>query len=73
MKNLALHIAGTLFALVSIAHWTRFFLDIGVVVGDYAVPVFLSLPIGIVTALLAAWMFVAARDSKGEAHTPRNL
>ncbi len=61
MTKAALWTAAAIFALVGLAHLLRFALAIPVVVADVAVPVFPSLPVGIVVLLLAWWMVVAAR------------
>ena len=62
MKKAALNTAGTIFALVSIAHWVRYFRDDELVIGGYTVPVGLSLLAGAIILALSVWMFVAARD-----------
>ncbi len=62
MKKVALKSAGTIFGLVSIAHWVRYFRDYELVIGGYTVPVGLSLLAGAIIFALAVWMFVAARD-----------
>ncbi len=63
MHKPALYTAGTVFAIVALVHVVRFFLGTEIVVGGGVIPVFVSLPAAIVSALLAAWMIVAARRS----------
>lgn len=62
MKKVALNAAGTIFAIVSITHWVRYFREDEVIVSGYTVPLDLSLVLGALTLILAIWMFVAARD-----------
>ena len=61
MKNAALYTAASVFALVSLAHWVRFFRADEVLIGAFSVPVSWSLALGLVILALAAWMFTAAR------------
>lgn len=61
MRKTALCTAGTLFALVALAHLVRYLLAVEVTIGGTVVPVFPSLPIAIVLAALAGWMFIEAR------------
>ena len=62
VKNVALKTAGTIFGLVSVAHWVRYFREAEAIVGGYTVPVSLSLALGIIVLMLSIWMFAAARD-----------
>ncbi len=61
MKNAALYTAAAVFALVSLAHWFRFFRADKVLIGGFSIPVSWSLAAGLVTLALAAWMLTAAR------------
>ena len=61
MKNAALYTSGVIFALVSLAHWVRFFQAAPVLIGDFQIPVFWSLVGGLITLGLAVWTIVAAR------------
>ncbi len=62
MKNAALVTAGGVFALVSAAHWVRYFRADEVIVAGFAVPVGGSLLLGLIALALAVWMFLAVRD-----------
>ena len=62
MKKAALITAGGVFALVSAAHWVRYFRAEEIIVGGFAVPVGWSLVLGPIALALAVWMFLAARD-----------
>jgi hypothetical protein len=62
MQKPALYTAALIFAIVAIAHFVRYFLDVTLVVGATAIPLSLSLIVGIVTALLTVWMILAARS-----------
>ncbi len=64
MKIVALKTAGTIFGVVSIFHWLRYFREDEVIVGGYTVPVYLSLVLGITILILSIWMFAAARDKE---------
>ena len=63
MQRPALYTAAVIFAAIALLHLIRFFLGTEIVVGGAVVPVFASLPAGIVLAVLALWMVFAARDS----------
>ncbi len=63
MQKPALYTAALIFAAVALAHLVRYFLDTEVVVGGVVIPVFPSLPVGIVLAALAVWMVLAGRRS----------
>ncbi|MBP7056437.1 MAG: hypothetical protein KBB52_06270 [Candidatus Omnitrophica bacterium] len=61
MKNIALIVAGMIFLVVSLVHLSRLVLRVEVKVGNFTVPVWLSIicilgPLG-----LALWMFASAR------------
>ncbi len=61
MPKGALFSASVIFALVSVLHWIRYFLETGITIGGTAFPVSGSLILGIVAAILAAWMIIASR------------
>ncbi len=63
MQKSALYAAAVVFTVVSVAHWVRLVLQAEIVVGGASVSLWLSVGAGIVSALLAAWMVVAARRS----------
>ena len=63
MQKSALYTAAVVFAAVSAAHWVRVLLGTEIVVGGASIPQWISVAAGIVSALLAAWMAVAARRS----------
>ncbi len=63
MQKSALYTAAVVFAAVSAAHWLRLVLQAEVVIGGASLSQWLSVVAGIVSALLAAWMVVAARRS----------
>ncbi len=64
MKTAALTVSGIIYAIVAIAHFYRLNKDLPISVGDYSVPVHWSLYGGIITAILAIWMFVAAKRDR---------
>ena len=67
MPKPALYTAAVIFAVIAFLHLIRFFQDTEIVVGGAVVPVFASLPAGIILALLALWMALAARRSRSTA------
>ena len=62
MPKPALYTASTIFAIVGIAHFVRYFLGVKFVVGATAIPLSVSLIAGIVLAVLTVWMVLAARS-----------
>jgi hypothetical protein len=58
--NPALIVSGVLFAIAALLHLVRYLLGCELIVGSYPLPVLWSLPIALVTAALAAWMFRSA-------------
>lgn len=60
MKNTALTIAGIIFSVVAILHFVRYFKKWEVMVAHFNVPLHWSIYGGIIIALLAIWMFIAA-------------
>ncbi|MCH8236580.1 MAG: hypothetical protein IIC06_00245 [Proteobacteria bacterium] len=61
LKNAALYTAAAVFALVSLAHWVRFFRADEVLIGGFSVPRSWSLAAGLMIPALAGWMLAAAR------------
>ena len=61
MLKPALYTAAVIFAVIAFLHLIRYFLDTEIVVGGAVVPVFASLPAGIILVILAGWMILAAR------------
>ncbi len=61
MPKPALYTAAVIFAVIAFLHLIRYFLDTEIVVGGAVVPVFASLPAGIILVILAGWMILAAR------------
>ena len=53
MKNTVLTLSATIFALVSVAHFARFFLKADLSIFGYQLPLLASLLAGILTAVLA--------------------
>lgn len=64
MKNIALIVAGFVFAIVAIAHLLRLYLGIEIMASNYVVPMNISWAGFIVTLALSIWMFVAYRAKK---------
>lgn len=62
MQTTALYVSALIFVLVSLSHGLRFFLETEVIVAGTVISVSDSLLIGILAAMFAAWMFIAARD-----------
>lgn len=60
----ALIIAGSIFLLGSLAHLLRWIMGWEVVIAGQSIPVTVSLPIAVIAALLAAWMYRAAIHSE---------
>ena len=67
MPKPALYTAALIFAVIALLHLIRYFLDTEIVVGGAVVPVFASLPAGIILALLALWMVRTVRRSQSTA------
>lgn len=61
MQKPALYTAAAFFALGALAHWMRAFLGFDIIIGDMAIPILLSVIAGVAAALIAIWMFTAAR------------
>ena len=61
MQKAALYVAGIFFTAAAIAHVIRLILGIPILIDDVAVPLWGSFPGALVTALIAAWMLIAAR------------
>ena len=61
MEKAALYVSGLFFAAGAIFHAVRLIMGFEITVGGTAVPVWGSLPGALASALLAAWMLVAAQ------------
>ena len=61
MPKIALYTEAVIFALVSLLHWVRYFLGTDLIIGRTVFPVSGSLVLGVVAAVLAAWMLFASR------------
>ncbi len=61
MPKAALYTAGAVFALVSVLHWVRYALESEITFDGSAFPVSGSIVLGLVAAVLAAWMILAGR------------
>ena len=61
MQKAALYTAGIFFAAGVIFHGLRLFTGIDIVVEDFVVPGWISLPAAVIGALLTVWMVMAAR------------
>jgi len=56
----ALIVSGALFSIGALVHLTRYFLGWELIVGSHSLPVTWSLPIALIAAALAVWMFRSA-------------
>ena len=63
MQKAALYTSGIFFAAGAVGHVVRLTKGIEIVIGGFAVPVWVSFPGALIAALLAVWMVVAARRS----------
>lgn len=63
MQKAALYTSGAFFTVGALAHLVRLIIGFEIVIGRFAVPVWVSLPGALIAALLAVWMVVAARRS----------
>ncbi len=63
MPKVALTAAAVVFAAVSVLHWVRYFMAVEITVGGAVVPNSTSLILGIIAAVLAAWMILASRKT----------
>ena len=64
MQQTALYTSAVIFALVSLAHWVRFFLGVEVIIGrSTSISLGISVVAGLVSAALAVWMVMAAQKS----------
>jgi len=61
MQKVALVTAGIIFTLVAISHFIRWLYAVEVLVGGKTLPVVASIFACVFLALLAIWMFVAAK------------
>ncbi len=63
MRKAALYTAGIIFAAGTVGHAVRLTTGFEITIGDFVLPVWVSVPGVLVAALLAIWMVVAARRS----------
>ncbi len=61
MQRSALYVAAAIFTLATIAHLVRIYTGFQIVIGSHTVPQWVSYVGAPVAALLAIWMFSAAR------------
>jgi uncharacterized integral membrane protein len=59
-KNSALIVAGAIFIIVAILHLVRFKLKLPVTLGQWEVPMFISVIGLLVAGVLGIWMFISA-------------
>jgi uncharacterized membrane-anchored protein len=60
MKNAALFVSGLIFLIVAGLHFYRYYYKWQIVIDNYIIPVDWSGVAGIVTLILALWMFITA-------------
>lgn len=60
MKNTALIFSGLIFLFISAMHFIRYFKGWEIVVAHHNIPLQWSIYGGIIIAVLAIWMFIAA-------------
>lgn len=70
MKNKALFIAGTIFAIISLIHFVRLFYHFQIVIGSWSVPLWFSGMAFVIIGLLSAFMFRALRHEGSENRKP---
>jgi hypothetical protein len=58
-KNIALIIAGAIFIIVAILHLIRLILKLHVTIGQWEVPMFISIVGLILGGVLGMWMFIS--------------
>jgi len=61
-KILGLRISGTIFGLISLLHLLRILFGVGLIIGDYMVPIWLSVPAFFLLAWLSLWMWKLSVD-----------
>ena len=64
MQKVALYVSGGFFAVGAAAHLVRLIAGFDLVIAGIAVPVWMSFPGVTFATLLAAWMFLAAREGE---------
>jgi hypothetical protein len=64
-KNPPLIVAGIIFTIIALLHLCRLICDISVMVGSTMLPEWVSWAGLIIPALLAIWMFKAAKKGRG--------
>ena len=60
MQKTALRVSGAIFLAVSLLHFVRAFEGVAIYVGPTIIPLYASWIGGVISGLLAAWMFVAS-------------
>jgi hypothetical protein len=63
MQKAAFYTSGVIFAAGAICHVVRLTRGIEIIVDGFVVPVWVSFPGALITALLTVWMVIAARRS----------
>lgn len=61
MPKAALYVAGVIFTIAAVCHLLRMVAGFDIVIAANVVPMWVSLPGFIAAAVLAVWMFLAAR------------
>jgi hypothetical protein len=56
-------IAACVFSIGALVHTLRYFLGVEVIIGSFHLPLAWSLPVAVIAAVLAAWLFKASRRS----------
>lgn len=60
MSKAPLYVSGTIFALIALVHFYRFFSHFNLVVGNTPVPYYVNIIGAIVFGALSLWMFMSA-------------
>ena len=61
-KNLPLIVAGIIFTLVALIHLLRIIYHWEIIISGYVIPMSASIIALIITAIVALWMFLAAKN-----------
>ncbi len=59
-KNISLIVAGAIFIIVAILHLVRLIVKLHITVGQWEVPMFISMVGLILAGVLGMWMFISA-------------
>lgn len=59
MKNKALFVTGSIFALLALTHLMRLFYPFQIVIGSFSIPVWLSAFLFVIVGVFSAWIFYA--------------